>query len=122
MEQAEPVGLEHERRPWGEYTVLGEADDHKVKRIVVAPGQRLSYQTHAHRAEHWFVVRGRGVVTLDGRDAEVGPGAAVDVARGAAHRIANPGTDDLVFIEVQHGDSFAEDDIVRLEDDHGRAG
>ena len=113
---------EHDERPWGSYTVLDdEARDHKVKRIVVHPGKRLSYQRHARRAEHWFVVKGSGVVTLDGALVEVGPGSAIDVGTAVAHRIANTGEDDLVFVEVQHGDYFGEDDIVRLEDDFGRA-
>ena len=107
-------------RPWGHYTVLADADDHKVKTIVVTPGSRLSYQRHQHRAEHWFIVAGAGVVTLDGDDRPVGPGDAVDVAMGQAHRISNTGKEPLVFVEVQHGRSFAEDDIERLEDDYGR--
>ena len=111
----------HEDRPWGSFTVLSDARDSKVKRIVVAPGQRLSYQRHALRAEHWFVLSGRAVVTLDGVDREVGAGQAVDVPLGTAHRIANPGDEPVVFIEVQHGTYFGEDDIERLEDDYGRA-
>jgi mannose-6-phosphate isomerase-like protein (cupin superfamily) len=109
------------QRPWGTYTVLEDADTHKVKRIVVKPGQRLSYQRHAHRAEHWFVVAGEGVVTLDGADRPVGPGVAVDVPLGMAHRIENTGPVELLFVEVQHGESFGEDDIERLDDDYGRA-
>ena len=110
----------YDERPWGNYTVLDDAPDHKVKRIVVLPGKRLSYQTHARRAEHWFVLRGVGVVTLDGNATDVSAGVSVDVGLGVPHRIENTGTDDLVFIEVQHGDYFGEDDIVRLEDDFGR--
>ena len=111
---------EHSERPWGKYLVLADERDHKVKRITVLPGQRLSYQRHAHRAEHWFVVRGTGHVTLDGAVIEVSAGSAVDVPRGAAHRMENSGSEPLVFVEVQHGDSFAEEDIERLEDDYGR--
>lgn len=113
---------EHDERPWGAYTVLEDADTHKVKRIEVRPGCRLSYQRHVHRAEHWFVVTGVGEVTLDGEVVRVAAGSAVDIPKGAAHRMANPGAGELVFIEVQHGDSFAEDDIERLEDDYGRSG
>jgi mannose-6-phosphate isomerase len=109
-----------EKRPWGEFSVLGEASDHKVKRITVSAGCRLSYQVHGHRSEHWFVVSGTGVVTLDGVDEPVGPGSCIDVPVGAAHRVASEGDADLVFIEVQHGDSFEEEDIVRLDDDYGR--
>ncbi len=113
---------EHDERPWGSYTVLDDRPDHKVKRIDVLPGRRLSYQRHARRAEHWFVVEGCGVVTLDGERINVDPGSTIDVARGVAHRVENPGGTNLVFVEVQRGDYFGEDDIVRLEDDFGRAG
>ena len=111
---------EFDERPWGHFTTLDDADDHKVKRLVVRPGQRLSYQQHGKRSEHWFVVRGTGTVTLDGRDHSVTAGQAIDIPVGSAHRMANPGRDDLVFIEVQHGEYFGEDDIVRLDDDYGR--
>jgi mannose-6-phosphate isomerase len=110
-----------ERRPWGAFVVLDDGPLGKVKRITVEPGQRLSYQLHHRRAEHWFVVAGTAVVTLDGTDHAVGPGQAIDIPLGAAHRVANPGTDPLVFVEVQQGDYFGEDDIVRLDDDYGRA-
>jgi len=114
--------LERDERPWGSYEVVLDAPDHKVKQIVVKPGKRLSYQKHARRAEHWFIVRGNGTVTLDDTPVPVAPGTAVDIALGASHRIENTGDDDLVFVEVQHGDYFGEDDIVRLEDDFGRQG
>ena len=109
-----------ERRPWGQFEILADSPTHKVKRLTVDPGHRLSYQRHAHRSEHWFVVGGTGVVTLDGDDLPVSPGSAVDVAVGTAHRIENPNAEPLVFIEVQHGRSFGEDDIERLDDDYGR--
>jgi mannose-6-phosphate isomerase len=112
---------EKELRPWGGYEVLADTTDHKVKRITVDPGQRLSYQRHGRRAEHWFVVGGSGVVTLEGVDHDVTAGEAIDVPQGVAHRIHNAGAVPLVFIEVQHGDYFGEDDIERLDDDYGRA-
>jgi mannose-6-phosphate isomerase len=116
------VANERDERPWGSYEVLEDAPTHKVKRIEVQPGQRLSYQRHAHRAEHWFVVSGIGQVTLDGESRTLEAGQAIDISRGAAHRIANVGRDELVFVEVQHGDAFREDDIERIEDDFGRMG
>ena len=112
----------HDERPWGSYTVLDEGDGYKVKRIEVLPGKRLSYQKHRQRGEHWMVVQGEGVVTLEGRDISVPLGETIDIPQGAAHRIANPGAEKLIFIEIQRGDYLGEDDIVRLEDDFGRAG
>ena len=111
----------HDERPWGSFTVLDEGPGYKVKRIEVAPGKRLSYQKHSQRSEHWMVVRGAGKVTLDGRETSVRAGEIVDVPVGAAHRIENPGGERLVFIEIQRGGYLGEDDIVRLQDDFGRA-
>jgi mannose-6-phosphate isomerase len=112
---------EFDQRPWGTYTVLEEAPTFKVKRIEVLPGKRLSYQKHAQRAEHWVVVAGTAKVTLDGREITVRTGEAIDIPVGSAHRVENPADDDLIFIEVQRGNYLGEDDIVRLEDDFGRA-
>ena len=109
-----------DRRPWGTFTVLDEADGFKVKRIEVLPGKRLSYQKHAQRAEHWFVVAGTAKVTLDGGEIIVEAGHAIDIPTGAAHRVENAGEQSLVFIEVQRGGYLGEDDIVRLQDDFGR--
>lgn len=112
---------EPDQRPWGSYTVLGNDDGYQVKEIVVHPGKRLSYQRHAHRSEHWYVVRGSGLVTLDGEQRGIGVGAAVDVPIGQLHRIENNGTGPLVFVEVQVGSYLGEDDIERVEDDFGRS-
>lgn len=109
-----------DRRPWGTFTVLAEGENFKVKRIEVLPGKRLSYQKHAQRAEHWFVVQGTAKVTLDDREINVSAGEAIDIAVGSAHRVENPGEELLVFIEVQRGSYLGEDDIVRLQDDFGR--
>ena len=72
--------------PWGTYTILAEGDGFKVKTIEVRPGQRLSYQKHSRRSEHWFVVAGEGLVTLDGTTSSVRHGDAIDIPQGAAHR------------------------------------
>jgi mannose-6-phosphate isomerase len=110
-----------DRRPWGTFTVLDEGPDFKVKRIEVLPGKRLSYQKHSQRSEHWVVVQGTAKVTIDDRDTILVPGQAIDIAIGAAHRVENPGDTSLLFIEVQRGTYLGEDDIVRLQDDFGRA-
>jgi mannose-6-phosphate isomerase len=112
---------EMDERPWGRYTVLDDGPTFKVKRIEVLPGKRLSYQRHARRAEHWFIVEGTAVITLQGERIEVTAGHAVDIPLGTDHRIENASDTMVVFVEVQHGDYFGEDDIVRLDDDYGRA-
>lgn len=109
-----------DHRPWGYYVVLSDMDDHKVKRIVVYPKKRLSLQSHRRRSEHWLVVSGTGVVTLNSDQIRLSPGEAVDIPVGARHRMSNPGEEPVVFVEVQTGDYFGEDDIERFEDDFGR--
>ena len=113
--------MERDHRPWGYYEVLSDEADHKVKRIVVYPGQRLSLQRHQQRAEHWFVTQGAGVVTLNGTEIGLAAGQAIDISRGAWHRIGNQGGEDLAFIEIQTGGYFGEDDIERRADDYGRS-
>jgi mannose-6-phosphate isomerase-like protein (cupin superfamily) len=112
--------MESDERPWGSWHVLDRGPGYQVKRIEVRPGQRLSYQTHERRAEHWSIARGTATCTLDGETFEVTVGGSVDVPVGMPHRIANLHSEDLVVIEVQRGDYLGEDDIVRLDDDYGR--
>lgn len=111
---------EYSERPWGSYQVLHTTASAQVKEIKVKAGSRLSYQTHQKRAEHWFIVQGPAVVTVDGVDSTLESGASIDIAVGVAHRMAAPTSNDVIFIEVQTGSYFGEDDIVRLEDDFGR--
>lgn len=113
---------ESDVRPWGSWEVLDEGLGYKVKRLVVRPHQRLSYQTHAYRAEHWVVVSGRATCVLNGVVRQARPGDYVDVPVGAAHRLMNQHDEPLVVIEVQRGLYTGEDDIVRLDDDYGRSG
>jgi mannose-6-phosphate isomerase len=118
MEQDKPV---IDRRPWGSFTILDEGEDYKVKRIEVLPGKRLSYQRHFRRSEHWFVVRGIAKVTLNGDEFLLKTGETADICIQDAHRVENPDLHNLlIFIEIQTGDYFGEDDIERLEDDFGR--
>ena len=107
-------------RPWGSFTILDEGAGYKVKRIEVLPGQRLSYQKHARRAEHWMVVQGEALFTLDGTEHIVRVGETANIPIGALHRVENRGPELLIFIEIQRGDYLGEDDIVRISDDYGR--
>lgn len=93
---------------------------YKVKRLEVAAGKRLSYQKHTSRSEHWTVVAGQVLVTLDDEKIMLEAGQSIDIGLGARHRVENCATKTLVLIEVQRGDYLGEDDIIRLEDDYGR--
>ena len=111
-----------ERRPWGGFETLAAGAGYKVKRLVVEPGHRISLQRHRFRAEHWMVVAGTPRIIVEGRMWRLKPHATVEVPRGAWHRIENPSRRAVVIIEVQHGRRLAEDDIIRRDDDYGRAG
>ncbi len=107
-------------RPWGHYQSVDSGERFQVKRITVKPGARLSLQKHAHRAEHWVVVRGLARVTRDDEVFDLEANQSAYIPLGAVHRLENPGDEPLEIIEVQSGDYLGEDDIVRLEDTYGR--
>ncbi len=111
---------EADDRPWGRWEVLAIGATYVCKRITVKPGGKLSLQLHHHREEHWTIVEGNALVTCGDEQIEVRPKFHVFIPLETAHRIENPGTTDVVFIEVQQGDHLDEDDIVRLEDIYGR--
>ncbi|WP_406600947.1 phosphomannose isomerase type II C-terminal cupin domain [Mangrovimonas aestuarii] len=112
--------MEKEERPWGRYFVLHDEPNYKLKRIEVEPGQRLSYQYHYKRSEAWTIVQGEATITLDGEMVNYKPGETILIPVGTKHRIENQTDELVVFVEVQTGTYFGEDDIVRLEDDYNR--
>jgi mannose-1-phosphate guanylyltransferase/mannose-6-phosphate isomerase len=107
-------------RPWGSYTILEDADDCKVKRLVVKPGQVLSLQRHQRRSEHWTVVDGTAKVRLGDDEFLLEQNQSTYIPVNTLHRLENPGERDIHLIEVQTGDYFGEDDIERFEDIYGR--
>ena len=109
-----------EYRPWGSFENLLDEEYCKVKRIIVKPGQRLSYQYHYKRDECWVIVQGAATVTLDDKIHTFIEGDVVQIEYGTKHRVENKSEQDLIFIETQTGTYFGEDDIVRIEDDYGR--
>ena len=115
-----------EKREWGNFTVLnelknqGKSEDVVIKRLEVAPGKRLSYQTHKLRDEHWFVVSAQGFAVINDEYIPLFPGVSVDIKIGDRHRLDNKtGTNKLIVFEIITG-SFDEHDIERIEDDFGR--
>jgi mannose-1-phosphate guanylyltransferase/mannose-6-phosphate isomerase len=110
------------QRPWGAYTVLEEEEGYKIKRIVVNPSSRLSLQMHHRRSEHWVVVSGAARVTCGDRVYDVKTNESTYIPPQTRHRLENPDPAiPLQIIEVQSGPYLGEDDIVRFDDDFGRA-
>ena len=109
-----------DKKPWGYYRVLSDKDDHKVKRIVVYPGECLSYQKHFQREEHWYVVKGEGKAIINSKEKLLRKGISIDIPKGVWHRIINTSDNDLVIIEIQTGECLKESDVVRREDKYGR--
>jgi mannose-1-phosphate guanylyltransferase len=108
-------------RPWGGYSSVLNGERFQVKRLFVKPGKKLSLQKHHHRAEHWIVVRGTAEVTVDGTIRTLSENESIYLPLGCTHRLANPGKIELELIEVQTGSYLGEDDIIRIEDEFGRA-
>ena len=107
-------------RPWGTYATLRQEDGYQVKRITVAPGQKLSLQYHHKRAEHWVVTQGQAIIQVGDEEFSTSPGDYRYIPLGEKHRLTNIGETELVLIEVQVGSYLGEDDIVRLDDVYGR--
>jgi mannose-1-phosphate guanylyltransferase/mannose-6-phosphate isomerase len=108
-------------RPWGTYSVLEEGSNFKIKRIEVKPSASLSLQMHRHRSEHWVVVQGTAEVVNGDEELLLQENQSTYIPAGNKHRLTNSGATDLVMIEVQSGNYLGEDDIVRFEDQYGRA-
>ena len=112
--------IERTHRPWGWYETVSEVPGNKIKRIRVMPGQQISLQKHARRAEHWVVVMGTARVHVGGRELDMVQGEHIDIPLGAVHRLTNLTADPVEIVEVQFGTYLGDDDIVRLQDDYGR--
>ncbi len=112
--------IDSEKRPWGIYYIIHSNKKCKVKRIEVLPGQKLSYQFHKSRDEKWTIISGSAIVTINGLKSRLIYGESVNIPRLSKHRIENPSDEPLIFIEVQTGDYFGEDDIIRIEDEYNR--
>ena len=109
-----------ESRPWGNFIVIKETENYKIKIIEVKIKGKLSYQYHNYRAETWVILQGKGTITLNENITYVSKGDTIIIKKGDKHRIENTGQENLKFLEVQTGTYFGEDDIVRLDDIYNR--
>ncbi|MBY0404631.1 MAG: phosphomannose isomerase type II C-terminal cupin domain [Cyanobacteria bacterium] len=109
-----------EDRPWGSFTVLKDEPHYKLKQLLVKPQHRLSLQMHHKREEHWVVTAGEPTITVDEKVWKAKTGEYIHIPKGSKHRLENQGSVQVEIIEVQQGDYFGEDDIVRFEDDYKR--
>lgn len=109
-----------EERPWGSFENILEENYCKVKKIIVKPNNSPSYQYHYKRSEVYVIVQGKALIMLDDVEKEYNTGDTVIVPVLTKHRVRNTGNIDLIFIEIQYGEYFGEDDIVRINDDYGR--
>ena len=107
-------------RPWGNFRVIETQDAFQIKHLTVFPDSRLSLQSHEFRAEHWFVIAGCARVEIDGTILDLIPGESIQIPVQTRHRVTAMGQSPLIFIEIQTGTSFDENDIIRYEDDYGR--
>ena len=107
-------------RPWGNYSSISEGKNWQVKKIIVEKGESLSLQLHNHRSEHWVVVSGKALIEIEGEKKLLNKNESAYIPLGSKHRLSNPGNSPLILIEVQSGDYFGEDDIIRFQDKYGR--
>ena len=113
--------MEDNKRPWGYWDLIREDHHFKVKKITVNPGKRLSLQSHEHRSEHWVIVIGNAKVRVGDDEHILSKNQSIYIPKNTKHRIENIGKGELIFLEIQLGKDLKEDDIIRLEDDYGRA-
>jgi mannose-6-phosphate isomerase len=110
-----------ETRPWGYYEILYIENGMQIKRLVVHSGKRLSLQSHEKRSEHWYIKEGQALAEIEGNTYTLDVGNSITILKGEKHRVSAAGNDDLELIEIQEGTYLGEDDIVRYDDDFGRA-
>ena len=110
-----------EERPWGNYHVIAKNTGYQIKEIKVKPNSKLSLQKHKSRSEFWQILKGKSKIIIDDKEYYLNKKEHIYIPNNSIHRIENIGKKDLIFIEIQLGENLEETDIVRLEDDYGRA-
>ena len=109
-----------EQRPWGYFENLLEEKTYKVKKLVLFPKEKISFQFHNFRKENWFIVKGIGKVFIDEKTFSCKKGSLFEILKKQKHSIENTGKSPLEIIEIQSGSKLLEEDIKRLHDKYGR--
>lgn len=108
-------------KPWGHEEIWAETPRYLGKILRILAGQRLSLQLHRQKDEAIYVLRGTLRLTLENDAGELevrdlGPGASAHIAPGRRHRFE--AVSDCELCEVSSPEL---EDVVRLQDDYGRA-
>ena len=107
-------------RPWGSFEVLLTKKNYQVKKLIINSKQKISYQKHKYRSEHWIVVKGKACITKNNKVYNLKKNQSIDIPKGAKHRVENKEKIPLTIIEIQTGDKLLENDIIRFEDIYNR--
>jgi mannose-6-phosphate isomerase-like protein (cupin superfamily) len=120
----EPYAVEPTKvdKPWGYELIWALTEDYCGKLLFVKAGESLSLQFHREKDESWYVQSGRARLDMAAAGEKlpqsevVGPGAAFRIRPGTVHRVT--AVEDTTILEVSTPHL---EDIVRLEDEYGRA-
>jgi mannose-1-phosphate guanylyltransferase/mannose-6-phosphate isomerase len=107
-------------RPWGSFEVLLTKKNYQVKKLIINPNQKISYQKHKYRSEHWIIVKGKACITKNNKIYNLKKNQSIDIPKEAKHRVENKEKNPLTIIEIQTGDKLLENDILRFEDIYNR--
>ena len=115
--------LEHEiyPKPWGCYKTVLLNNFCQCKILYIQPKSSISLQKHFHRDEHWVIIKGSGLAIKDKEEIKIHEGSYLYISKNTVHRLINTSDSDfLILTEVQLGDYFGEDDIIRIKDEYNR--
>lgn len=101
-------------RSWGLYEEISKEESFKVKKVTVFPGKTIYSHRHEHRSEHWSIVKGTALITLEGISDTYKVKDNIDINRGVSHQVSNIGEDELIVIEVSVGEVLQETDLISI--------
>ncbi len=107
-------------RPWGYYVNIAKGDGYLTKILHINSGAKLSVQSHNHRCEHWFILKGKADILLGENEQTLSEGQNIDIPLKAIHSVGNSQDSELEILEIQTGNILSEDDIIRYKDIYGR--